>query len=767
MAGQDPFKPKDDGKIKLPKVDSAMNKLPPASLLNEDGKGQKPKRKKTTKKPVRPAGAPPAYSESNEPEDDTPPTDKEKPEKDVDQDEDDDAKLLSRIRKRFERCMQVEMENRRDALDDLKFKGGEQWPAAVAAQRNLDRRPMLTINKLPTFVRQVTNDQRQNRPAINVSPVGDKGDPEAAKMYRGVIRFWQRECSADIAYDTGFESAVSNGFGYWRTLTEWDGPGSFEQTVVVKRVRNPFTVYLDPDSQEPDSADAKYGFVTEMQPRDEFESEYPDAQLIPFTQAGVGDSYKEWANKDAMRKVEYFEIVTKKKRLVELENGWTGFEDDLHEDVLEDLKKARTSIVRERESEVPEIKWYKATALEILDRGEWLGKWIPIVKVIGNELDIEGKVKLSGVIRDSKDPQRMYNYWRTMEAELVALAPKAPYIVEEGQIEGYEQQWKNANVKSYPYLQYKGTSVGGKQAPPPQRQAPVPIPEGAVNAAQGATQDMMAVTGIRWDANMTENRVDESGKAVMEKRRSADLGSFHFVDNLARSLRHQGNIFLDLIPKILTEKQVITILREDDTEEQIQIDPNAPKAYEEKQQPNGKKLKIFNPKIGKYGVTVTIGPSYATKRVEAAQSMMEFAKAMPNVASLVADLIAKYQDWEGAEEMAARLAKAVPPQLLTPDQRDVPPQLQAVMAHLEQQVKQLTEQLQKAMAALNDKGADRAVALKKIELDFEAKLFGVVQRAESDFQKHIGSHVQNLADDVRKLHEAVNKPNGKSDDGEE
>jgi Phage P22-like portal protein len=760
VAGQDPFKPKDDGKIKLPKIDSGMNKLPSGDLLNQDGKGQKPKRKKTTKKAVRPAGAPPAYSESNEPEDDTPPTDKEKVEKPA-EDEDDDAKLLARIRKRFERCMQVEMENRRDALDDLKFKGGEQWPAAVAAQRNLDRRPMLTINKLPTFIRQVTNDQRQNRPTINVRPVGDKGDPEAAKMYRGMIRAIERQCSADIAYDTAFENAVSNGFGYFRILTEYVDPMSREQTIIIKRVRNPFTVYLDPDAQEPDAADAKYGFVTEMQPRDEFESEYPGAQLIPFTMAGVGDSYKEWANKDAMRKVEYFEIETKKKRLVELENGWLGFDDDLHEDVLEDLAKKRTSIVWERESEVPQIKWYKATALEILERGEWLGKWIPIVKVIGNELDIEGKVKLSGIVRDAKDPQRMVNYWSTMETELIALAPKAPYIVEEGQIEGYEQQWKNANVKSYPYLQYKGSSVGGKPAPPPQRQPPIQVPAGVVTAKQGASQDMMAVTGIRWDANMTENRVDESGKAVTEKRRSADLGSFHFVDNLARSLKHCGTILIDLIPKIYDTRQVITILREDDSEEQIQIDPNAAKPYEEKQQPNGKKLKIFNPKTGKYGVTVTIGPSFATRRVEASQSMMEFAKAMPNVASLVADLIAKYQDWEGSEEMAARLAKAVPPQLLAPDKKDIPPQLQAVMQHMDQQIKQLTQQLQQAMAALNDKGADRAVALKKIEMDFEAKLFSVVQRAESDFQKHIGSHVQNLADDVRKLHESVNKPNGK------
>ena len=747
-----PFDPKDDGKIKTPKIDGGMNKLPPKT-----GGG-----KKTVRSPdaIRKPGEPPAISAANVPDGGSDETDTEEPEaKGTDpkppkpEKEESDADILARVRKRFKLCVSWEAENRKAALEDLKFKAGDQWPADVAAQRNTDKRPCLTVNKIPTFIHQVTNDQRQNRPAINISPVGDKGDVESAKMFRGMIRFIERESSADIAYDTAFDNAVSNGFGYWRLLTEWVSPESFNQTLGIKRIRNPFTVYLDPDHQEPDGADSTFGFITERVTRDEFKDKWPRADPMPFAELSIGDTYKDWIDSDSIRIAEYFEIKHIKKRLVQLENGWTGFFDDLSDEIKKHVASKRMLIERERDTEVPKVYWYKVTAKDVLQRDLWLGKWIPIIPVIGNEIDVEGKVKLSGLIRDAKDAQRIYNFGVTAEIELVALAPKAPWVVEEGQIEGHEQEWKQANTKNFPYLSYKGTSVSGKPAPPPQRQQMVGSPVGWINLKQAAAGDMMATTGVRFDPQQTVQNVNDSGKAIRELRRSGDLGSFHYVDNLARSLKLAGKMYLDLIPKIFDEKQVATILREDDSEDRIQIDPNMEVAYKEVQDPKNpnKKLKMWNPTIGTYSCTVTVGPSYATKRIEAAESMMAFAKALPNTAQLISDLIAKNQDWPGADEMAARLAKAVPAQLLTPDQKDISPQVQAVMQHMDAQIKQLTQQLQGAMAALNDKQKDRDIAMTKIQNDFEAKIFAVMQKADEGVQKHIGSHIQNLASDVRDL----------------
>lgn len=718
---QDVTKQRDDGAIRLPRTDGAMNKIAPA--LKKGGKGAKDEGMLGDKK-----------------------GDALKKEK-----------LLSRITKRMDRAISAESDNRKKALDDIKMLSGDQWPAEVVAQRNLDKRPCHTINKLPTFVHQITNDLRQNRPSININPVGDRADPEVAKMFRGLIRSIERDSAADIAYDTGVTSAVVNGFGYWRILTDWEAPDSFNLLPVIRRVRNPFTVYLDPAHIEPDGSDCEWAFISEMMSRSEFEETYPDADPMPFTAGGIGETMKNWASADEIRIAEYFEITKKTRKLVELDNGHQGWEDELDDVTLNAIEEGTLNIVDERESSEPKIRWYKVTAKEVLQDREWVGKWIPIVKVIGDEIDIEGRVQYSGVVRHAKDPQRAYNYWVTKLTEAVALAPNAPWVVEEGQVEGHEDEWRSANTKNNAYLSYKASSVAGKPSPPPQRQAFAQIPSGIMTALQQSAQDMQATTGVRFDATMNERMMDESGKAIRELRRTGDLGAFHYADNMARSLRHTGMILIDLVMKLYDDARVVTILREDGSEEMVRIDPNASAAFQEAKHPKtGKTLKIFNPKFGKYGVTVTIGPSYATKRIEASENMIAFARALPQTAGLIADLIAKNQDWPGAQEIADRLAKTLPPNLLTPDQKDMSPQVQALLQSMDTQIKQLTMQLQHAMMALKDKNADRSLEAQKIQNDYEAKLLKIVadtetkqaateERASSNLATHIRAIAENAA----------------------
>lgn len=722
---QDPDKPLDDGKISMPRIDSGMNRVAPAAIIPKNQRGGDI---------MRPGGK------------------RKRSEREA-------QELLARARKRMGRCISTESENRKNGLDDDKFYSGEQWPSDIVQQRNADKRPVLTTNKLPTFVHQVTNDQRQNRPAINISPVGDRSDPEVARMYRGLIRAIERHSFADIAYDTGFESAARKGWGYWRITTEWEKPDSFNQVVCIKRVRNAFTVYMDPDAQEADGSDSRYAFVTEMLSRDEFKERFPDADQMVWTQGGVGDSFKQWIDQHQLRIAEYYEIEYEKKTLLMLSNGTSVFEDELANDVAAQIAANRIEVIAERESECPKVMWYKLTANEILEEREWPGKWIPIVQVVGEELDIEGKVRKWGIVRFAKDPQRQYNYWTTAETEMVALAPKAPWVVAEGQIEGYEDVWKTANTKSHTVLQYRAISLGGHPVPPPQRTQMAQVPTGIVQAKQGAAQDMMAVTGIRFDATMGERMYDESGRALRELRERGDMGSFHLIDNLARALRHTGEILVDLIPKVYDTKRIETILREDDSEETVQLDPNAPKPFLEGRHPQTNKvMKIFNPNMGRYGVTVTIGPSYATKRIEAAESMMDFARALPNAAALIMDLIAKNQDWPGAEEMATRLAKAIPPNLLSPDAKDVPPQVSAMLQAMDQQIKQLSQERQQLIAALTSQQADRQQRQDKIDKDFESKLLAVVQKAEASFNQHVGSQLKDLAQGVHLLRETLANP---------
>jgi hypothetical protein len=710
-----PDAPKDDGKIGLPRIDNGMNKLPP--------------KKKSGGKGVKEDGS---FGNDNDP----------------------DQKILLTARKRFERCISAEGDNRKAALEDTKFLKGDQWPADVAAQRNTDKRPCLTFNKLLTFVHQVTNPQRENRPSINLSPVGDQVDKKAAAMFGGIFRYIQYECQADIAYDTAFQQAAAAGYGYWRVDTEYESPDSFNQRIIVRRIRNQFTVYIDPDAQMPTGQDAKFGFISEMVPSDEYKEQWPDSQMVSFNPSGAGDTYKEWVSKDSIRVAEYYSIEHEMRDLVQLDNGHTGWKDELSADIQAQIASGAISIINERKSEHKKCMWYKINAIEILERTEVkTDGFVPIVRVIGDEIDEQGKVTYSGIVRHAKDPQRMYNYWRTTEAEIVALQPKAPWVMEEGQVEGHEGAWKQANTKSNPYLLYKGTNIGGKPAPPPQRQPMVQAPSGVLQAIQGAAQDMQAVTGIRFDATIAERMHDESGKAVHEIRRSDDIGSFHYSDNLARALHYTGLLFLKMFPHYYDTKRVLTIIREDGKEQSIRLDPNAAKALQNGKSADGKELPVFNPTIGKYGVRVTVGPSYATKRIEASDQMLKFVGSMPpELAMKVADLIAKNMDWPDADQFAARLAKGLPPNLLVPDMADVDPQIQALIQALQMQLQQQTVQMQQMAKQLQDQTADRMLLADKNEKDFEAKVMAVIQRALAADQKNATSMTDQLMRAYDMLH---------------
>ena len=745
---EDIFKPKESPHIGMPKVDNAMTKVDTSDI------------------------SPPKKSRGE--------MDEEKKEKRREQDKarKEEQKILALARKRFQRCLSAESKNRAAAVEDLKFKAGEQWPASIKSQRDDEKRPCLTINKIPSITHQVTNDLRQNRPAINVSPVGDKSDKEGAKAFAGMINAIERDCAADIAYDTAICSAADIGFGYVRVLTEYEKSESFNRVIVLRRVRNSFTVYLDPERQEPDGCDSRFGFVTKMIDREEFKDKYPGKDTCAWTEKGVGDEMKEWITRDNIRIAEYFTMEHDMQRLVMLDNGHVGFYDDLSDDVKAQIESGKVNIEDEREAECQRIVWHKITALQILDTEKWPGRWIPIIEFLGEEIDINGEVIRSGLIRNAKDPQRLKNYWTTMKAELVALAPKAPYIMAEGQDEGYETEWKQANVKSYPALHYVPVALGGQLVPAPARAEPPPMSQGIVEAEKSAEQDMLATTGVRIDPTINEFRRDESGKQLQEHRRNNDLGSYHYMDNASRSLRHIGRILVDLIPKVYDTRRVVTILQEDDTEERITIDPTAGQPFQRQQVPGGQKpgvplppgapqpienpsRKIFNPGMGEYGVTVTIGPSYATKRIEAADQMMQFAKALPEKGSLIAHLIAKYSDWPGSDECYRILAKALPPNLLTPDIRDLPPQMQAFVQSLQQQMASLMAERIQMLKDLTSTKEDRATKKAKVDNDFEAKLLKIMADLKTkamDFDQNMIQHTLNINDQFHS-HNQPQEPN--------
>jgi hypothetical protein len=635
------------------------------------------------------------------------------------------AEMLSAMRNRLKIAIDATSVSRESEQDDLKFRAASpdvpewQWPAEVLTTRSgnngatVNARPTLVINKIPQHVLQVTNDQKQNRPAGKVIPVDDKADIELAQILEGMVRHIEYISDADVAYDTACDNQVTYGEGYFRILTEYCDENSFDQDIKIGRIRNSFSVYIDPMIQDPCGSDAEWAFITQQINKKEYEELYPKAKPISNLELGTGDtSLANWMTEDTVTIAEYFYFENETKTLMLYDvpailnlpvvGQFAVLKGDPKQKILE---KAGLKPIKERETVIRMVKWVKTNGYEELETRDWPGKWIPIVRVVGNEFEIDGDIYVSGIVRNAKDAQRMYNYWASQEAEMLALAPKAPFVGYAGQFEGFEDHWKLANVNNYPYLEVNPDAADpdGKAYPLPQRMAP-PMPQaGLIQAKMGASDDIKSTTG-QYDASLGQKSNESSGIAIQRRNEESDTGTYHYVDNLARAIRYGTRQIIDLIPKIYDTKRIARIVGIDGETEQVEIDPDLPQAVQKVKDENGGVIKaIYNPNIGKYDVAVTTGPSYMTKRQQAADAMVQLLQGNPELWTIAGDIFAKNLDWPGAEELAKRLAKAVPAQYK--DDGDVSPEVAQARAQIEgmgqqmQQMMGVIEQLQSGIEA--------------------------------------------------------------------
>ncbi|CAB5194728.1 Phage P22-like portal protein [uncultured Caudovirales phage] len=633
----------------------------------------------------------------------------------------DNDDVLATMRFRLQMAISALSESREDELDDLKFYAGSpdnhwQWPADVLATRGavqgqtINARPTLTINKLPQHVRQVTNDQRQNRPSGKVIPADDNADVEVAEIFNGMVRHIEYISDADVAYDTACENQVSYGEGYIRVITEYCKDDSFDQDIKIMRVRNSFSVYMDPTIQDPCGADAKWCFITEDLQRDEYERMFPDASPISSIEsAGVGDqSLNVWINEDTVRIAEYYYVEYDKATLHLYPGNITAFDGSPE---AKQLAAMGVKPVRSREVDAKRVKWCKTNGYEMLQERDWIGKWIPVVRVVGNEYEVDGRIYVSGLIRNAKDAQRMYNYWVSQEAEMLALAPKAPFIGYGGQFEGYETQWKTANTQNWPYLEVNPDVTDGNGAvlPLPQRAAP-PLPQtGLIQAKMGASDDIKATTG-QYDTSLGATSNERSGKAIMARERQSDTGTYHYVDNLARAVRHVTRQIVDMIPKIYDTQRVARIIGVDGDTDMVKIDPTQQEPVKKIIDHQGIEIdKIYNPSVGEYDVVVTTGPSYMTKRQEALDAMGMILQSNPQLWQVAGDLFIKNMDWPGAQEMAKRFARVIDPKVLG-DGSDDSPELQQAKQQMEamgQELDQMHQMLQNVGKSMEAQDLER------------------------------------------------------------
>jgi hypothetical protein len=660
--------------------------------------------------------------------------------------------ILTVARSRMKMAMAAYSDTREDELDDLRFYAASpdnqwQWPADVLQTRGavqgqtINARPCLTINKLPQHVHQVTNEQRMNRPGIKVIPADDEADVDMAEVFNGVIRHIEYISDADVAYDTACENQVSYGEGYIRLLTEYCDEDTFDQDIKIARIRNSFSVYMDPMIQDPTGADARWCFVTEDVTKAEYERMYPDAAPISTLMSlGVGDqSISQWINENTIRIAEYFYIEYEKQTLNLYPGNQTAF-DGTPEDKA--LRMMFGKPIRSREADRKKVKWCKINGYELLESREWAGAYIPVVRVVGNEFEVDGRMYVSGLVRNAKDAQRMYNYWVSQEAEMLALAPKAPFIGYGGQFEGYEQQWKTANTNNWPYLEVNPdvTDGQGQVLPLPQRAQPPMASSGLLQAKAGAAEDIKSATG-QYNASLGMTSNERSGKAILARQREGDVGTYHYVDNLARAIRHIGRQLVDLIPKIYDTERIARIIGEDGEPATVKMNPMQEEPVKRIVDQEGTLIeKIYNPNVGKYDVRVITGPGYATKRQEALESMAQLLQGNPQLWQVAGDLFVKNMDWPGAQDLAKRFKKTIDPKVLADD--DDP-----ALAAANQQMEAMNAEMQNMFQMLQN--VSQSMEARELQIkEFEAEVKGYAAETQRISAVQAGMSPEQIQDIV-------------------
>lgn len=618
----------------------------------------------------------------------------ENPHPDSENIQDEDDRIVSIALDRFKQTQDATSKLRAEALEDVLFINGQQWLESIIKDRADDRRPALTVNKLPQFVNQVVNDMRKNRPAIKIRATSEQYK-DNADVIDGLIRSIMLNGDSKTSLDTASLYQVINGFGYVRVLTDYCDDKNFDQIIMLSRIENPFAIYFPVHLiQRMDYSDAPYCFVRYKMSKEEFYRKYPQYETSNYDEQGTGDP--NWTGKDYVYLAEYFDVEYDTENLYLLRDGST----------TKEKPKDKEEIVKEREIETRKIKWYLMTQYDIIDRRDWPGKYIPIVPALGQEINENGIKTYISLVRFAKDPQRMFNYMYSTFAETIALAPKAQWVVAEGQYEDFKQIWQTANQKNHAVLPYKPLSLDGTPVPPPQHITPSDAGASIIAGIQMATDNLKQVTGI-YDASLGAPGQEQSGRAIIARQKAGDNSNYHFSSNLSIAVHHIGRILVDLIPKIYDTARTIRILGEDMTDKVININQAIPDE-------NGE---LYDMSVGEYEIMVDVGPTYETKRSETAENLINVITALPNIGVVVSDILMRQLDFPMSDEAADRLKSFI--QVTMPNV--IPPDENAGRKMTEQDIQAMVADIQK-LQAMHSQTIQENVALAQLVNEMKKQL---------------------------------------------
>lgn len=613
----------------------------------------------------------------------------------------DEADFLHEMRELFMEDWEYDRLNREAAIEDAKFVAGDQWDDRMKRKRIRDKKPIMTVNRLPAYIGQVVGNRRLNQTSIKFA-VDQGGTKEIAECREGLTRSIEKTSNADRAYDAALQSAAIGGLGVFGVSLQYADDDVFEQDIHIDLIANPLSVLFDRHIDDPTGADAERGYKIRTMSRKQFNRDYPDAMAgdITLDTAYMSDLVVNgWVTASDVRVIDYWRMRKKKCLLALMQDGAVvDVTDKPLEEYVEKVELDDDGEPYIREKYRTYAQMYTCTAVNILTGPYNLPiKRVPLFRVPGYEIDVSERKERFGIVRFAKDPQRMHNYWRSVIVEKLMQSPKANWVASDVAIAGYEKEWRNAHLSNDPLLVYNGEAGA-----PPTRTQPAQIEPALIQEANMASQDIRDVTNMH-EASMGQQSNEVSGRAIRARQQVGELGTVVYTDNLNMAIEEAGKVINDLIPTVYDTRRKIKTLGEDMKEKIMSInDPDDPNSID-----------ITS---GKYSTTVITGPSYATKRMEASDSMLNMTNAMPETMAIAADLIIQNQDWPGADEIAKRLRRGVPPNIIgmenldPEEQQQIAAQNEAAKAQQDKQDTMLAAQMEEQVAKTREANARAAQA---------------------------------------------------------
>lgn len=606
---------------------------------------------------------------------------------------DDAQDFLRFMRETYDKDREADEQNRREMIEDARYVGGDQWDAAVKQRRAASSKPTLTINRLPAYVAQLVGNRRMNDIGIKIA-ADMGGTKKVAEIREGLIRNIQKVSRAQHAYDKAFEQQVIGGLGNFRVHLDYAHDDVFEQDIHVAAIPNPLAVVWDQGSVDPSGADAQHVFVTDRMSRRDFKRKYPNTQAADWSPNDETVRNYGWDTSDSVQVVSFWRMRTKKRTLALMRDSSVQDVTDLPVEEWYDLVADDANgepMIREVNRRYAQM--YLCTSQDILSGPYDLPiSRVPVFRCPGWELFIEGDRIRWGLIRFLRDPQKLHNYWRSTIAEKLVGSPKAKWVASAEAVEGREDEWRKSHLTDDPLLVYNGDSGA-----PPIRVAPNEVEAALIQQSDVASQDLRDVSNLH-EASFGMQSNEVSGRAITARQRVGEVGTVIYQDNLNIAIEEAGKVINQLIPFVYDTPRLIKVLGPDMvTEKQVPVNGynNDPES--------------IDITCGKYAVTVTTGPSYTTRRVEAREEMMAMVNAMPQTMGVAADKIVEAQDWPGADEIARRLRTQLPPGMVS-EQDLSEEEMQA--AQQQQQAAQQQQQIQQAAFELEmaEKRANIAAA---------------------------------------------------------